>query len=78
MSAGPSSESKVLDRFEGMEGLRQRLEVLRGAKPPVVSDPPPSAAAPLDAEQRERVTRAGGLVSAAIDVLGNSATAIGR
>lgn len=64
----PDSDVDVLDRFGGMDDLRQRLEILLGATPPAGPEPAPAADG---GEQRERIARAGGaLVTAALGLLG--------
>lgn len=68
----PESDVNTVDMVSGMEELRNRLEVLLGARPeaPVVerAAPPADAAVPL---HRERVAAAGGeLLGAAFKFLG--------
>jgi hypothetical protein len=66
----PDSDVEAVDMVSGVEELRDRLEVLLGAKPDVPSTQT-SSAARTNAQRREQIARAGGeLMAAAFSFLG--------
>lgn len=69
----PDSDIEAVDMMSGVEDLRERLEVLLGAKPDIPAAPEKEGhvGSGANASQRERIARTGGeLVAAAFSFLG--------
>ena len=68
----PDSDVEAVDMVSGVEELRERLEILLGAKPEIPAGPQERPVeSRTGAKQRERIARAGGeLVAAAFSFLG--------